>query len=134
MITGVVSDNLEPTIRLAVRGQHKELEVEATVDTGFNGFLTLPPSTIADLGLPRLCLGRAELANGTIDLFDIHEATVIWDGRLLTVEAESANTGALVGMGLLRGFHLQVHAVEGGAVVIHGDALPATADPRTDPG
>jgi clan AA aspartic protease len=127
MITGIVNRDIEPTIRLTVRGQGNEQELEAIVDTGFTGFLTLPPAVIATLGLPRLCRGRAELANGTIDLFDIHEATVVWDGTARTVEAESADTDVLVGMALIKGSHLHMHAVDGGAVVIRNDAELATS-------
>ena len=36
-----------------------------------------------------------------IDLFDIHEATVVWDGQHRTVEAESVNTDVLVRMALI---------------------------------
>ena len=126
MITGAVNRNVEPTIRLTVRGPDDEQQLEAIVDTGFTGFLTLPPSFIATLELPRLCLGRAELANGMIDLFDIHEATVLWDGQPRSVEAESADTDVLVGMALIAGLHLHVHAVEDGTVLISSDSEPTT--------
>ena len=56
MITGVVNALLDATIRVRVSGPTgQELELEAVVDTGFSGFLTLPPGSIAELGLPWLC-------------------------------------------------------------------------------
>jgi predicted aspartyl protease len=52
MMTGTVNTDLEPLLRLTVRdagGQPHDLE--AVIDTGFNGFLTLPPALIAAPGL-----------------------------------------------------------------------------------
>ena len=44
MITGMVNANREAAIRLLVRGpQGHQREIEAIIDTGFTGFLTLPP-------------------------------------------------------------------------------------------
>lgn len=52
MITGVVNVNREAVIRLVVAGPSgQQQEIEAIVDTGFTGFLTLPPALIAALGL-----------------------------------------------------------------------------------
>lgn len=43
MITGVVSTDLEATIRLRVQGPcGQQREIEVVIDTGFNGSLTLP--------------------------------------------------------------------------------------------
>ena len=53
MILGVVNAHSEATIRLPVRDAvGHEHEIEAVLDTGFNGSLTLPPALIAALGLP----------------------------------------------------------------------------------
>jgi predicted aspartyl protease len=55
MIPGAVNGNLEATIRLQVRGPGgQEQEVEAVIDTGFNGFLTLSPGLVRRLGLPHI--------------------------------------------------------------------------------
>ncbi len=79
MITGTINADREATIRLMVRGPGgQEQEIEAVIDTGFNGFLTLPPTVVTTLGLPRLGRGRAILANGSQDLFDVYEVTVLW--------------------------------------------------------
>src|SRR5207302_3254527 len=59
MMTGIVNADLEPLLRLTVQdagGQPHD--VEAVIDTGFNGFLTLPPALIAALGLTWLCRHR----------------------------------------------------------------------------
>jgi len=66
MITGVVTANPEPVIRVVIRGpQGQERETEALIDTGFSGWLSLPTDMIAALGLPGRRRGRALLADGS---------------------------------------------------------------------
>jgi predicted aspartyl protease len=72
MITGTVNADSEAVIRLVVQGPVGHVhEIEAVIDTGFNGFLTLPSALVTMLGLTRLSRGRALLANGSEELFDI---------------------------------------------------------------
>ena len=43
MITGVVNADHEATIQLVIQGDHGQQEtIEAVIDTGFTGSLTLP--------------------------------------------------------------------------------------------
>ena len=82
MITGTINADYEAVIRLRVHGPTGHAhEVEAIIDTGFNGFLTLPPALVTALGLTRRSRGRALLANGSEELFDIYGVTVLWDGQ-----------------------------------------------------
>ena len=92
--------------------------MEAILDTGFNGSLTLPLAMIAGLGLRWRTRGLVTLANCTEDYCDIYVATVIWDGRPRNILVEAADTYPLVGMALLYGHDLHVQVVEGGRVVI----------------
>ena len=63
MIQGVVNANLEAVVTLTLRGESgQEREIEAVIDTGFNGFLTLPTALVAQLGIPFAYMGRAILA------------------------------------------------------------------------
>ncbi len=56
MITGMVNANREATIRFMVIGpQGHQQEIEAIIDTGFTGSLTLSPLLVATLGLAWLC-------------------------------------------------------------------------------
>lgn len=123
MITGVVTASREPVIRLIVSGpQGQTQEVDAIIDTGFDGFLTLPSGLIAALGLPWRRRGRAMLADGSDSLFDVHEATVVWDGSSRRIAVDAVDIDPLVGMALLDGHELTIQAVRGGRVVI--TALP----------
>jgi clan AA aspartic protease len=123
MIIGVVTPFHQATIRLTVRGPTgQEQEIEAVIDTGFDGTLSLPPADIITLGLPWRRRGRALLADGTESLFDIYEATVVWDGTSRRVAVDAADIDPLVGMRLLDGYELTIQAVVGGQVTIK--ALP----------
>lgn len=70
MITGVVTSSYQATIRLIVRGPTGQAEeIDAVIDTGFDGALSLPPPDIVILGLPWRRRGRALLADGSTSLF-----------------------------------------------------------------
>ena len=119
MIEGVVNAAYEPLIALAVQGQSgQSRDIEAVVDTGFNGFLTLPTTLVSELGLPFISIGRATLADGSEIAYDVYGATVLWDGQALYVEADAADTTPLVGMLLLDGQDLSIQVRDGGRVVI----------------
>lgn len=123
MITGVVTPFHQATIRLIVHGPTgQQHAIDAVIDTGFDGTLTLPLATITALGLPWRRRGRALLADGTASVFDIYEATVVWDGRPRRVAIDAADIDPLVGMRLLNGYELNIQAVAGGQVRI--TALP----------
>lgn len=53
MITGVVTADLEAVVRLMVQGQAgQEQWIKAAIDTGFDGWLSLPPALIKPLPRP----------------------------------------------------------------------------------
>jgi clan AA aspartic protease len=96
--------------------------IDAVIDTGFSGFLTLPSNTIESLDL--IWKGRdiATLGDGTSCIFEVYIAVVIWDGQYPTIDINESETIPLIGMQLLRGYDLRIQAIEGGSVTI--EALP----------
>jgi clan AA aspartic protease len=119
MITGVVNAFGEAIIHLQIRGElGGERQIDALIDTGFTGMLTLPPSLIEELGLFWQRRGRALLADGSETVFDIYEATIIWDGTPCRVAVDAVDADPLVGMSLLQGYEMTMQIVEGGRVVI----------------
>mgnify|MGYP001596003583 FL=1 len=119
MITGRVTADRQAIITLTVRGPAgQEHEIEAIVDTGFDGWLSLPSSVIVQLGLTWLQRGRALLADGRESVFDIYEATVIWDGQVRRIPVDEAKTTPLVGMSLLDGYELTMQVRSSGNVII----------------
>ncbi len=119
MIEGVVNANLEAIVILPLRGPSGQTqEVEAVVDTGFNGYLTLPPMMMEDLELPVVGDGEAVLADGSEAAFDVYGVTVLWDGQPMYVETGAVGVDPLVGMALLDGHNLNIDIESGGRVVI----------------
>jgi clan AA aspartic protease len=119
MITGIVNARHEIAIRLPVRrAAGLEQEIEAILDTGFNGALTLPPGLIAGLGLSWRSRSSAILANGSVESFDIYAATVVWDGVPRPILIQAIDTPPLLGMALLVGYDLSVRVEVGGSVRI----------------
>src|SRR5713101_5617801 len=118
MITGVVQYE-EGRIRLRVKGlRAREQEVEAVIDTGYTGSLTLPPTLIQALGLRWQTQGRVRLADGSPCIFNVFEAKVVWDGKMRQILVDEADTDPLVGMRLLRGHELKMQVHSRGKVTI----------------
>jgi clan AA aspartic protease len=119
MIIGAVTGDRQATIHLLVRGPAgQEREIEAIIDTGFDGALSLPYLLIVQLGLPWRQRGRALLADGRESVFDIYEASVIWDVEARRIHVDEAETAPLVGMSLLEGYELGIEVRPGGKVMI----------------
>jgi predicted aspartyl protease len=69
MITGAVKSD-EARIRVKVTGRRdQEQEVEAVIDSGYTGALTLPPALITTLGLRWQSVDRATLADCSTCVF-----------------------------------------------------------------
>jgi clan AA aspartic protease len=119
MITGRVNAELEAIVPVRVGApKGPAIEVEAAIDTGFNGFLALPPDVISRLELPFSGPTRATLGDGTLVHLSVYEAEAAVAGQPLRVEVLETRGGILVGTSLLRGSELNVQLVEGGAVQI----------------
>src|SRR6266849_105275 len=118
MIVGMVRRR-EPLIRLTVRGwRGRQHEIEAVVDTGYTGWLTLPPALISALNLRWRSFGRGTLADGTVSVFDVYLGKVVWDGLGRPVFVDELDTTPLVGMALLQGFELKMQVRARGKVSI----------------
>ena len=123
MIEGAVNAGHEAMIALRLRGPDgRTSDIEAVVDTGYSGFLTLPTALVAELGLPFAYMGQALLANDAEVDFDVYYVTVLWDGQPRDVEADATGSTPLVGM-LLLGMHdLSIQVRDGGRVLIEAMA------------
>ena len=88
------------------------------MDTGFNGWLTLPPNVIASLGLPCARKSHGVLADGGSTFFNVFAAEIVWDGQTMLVYVGELNSDPLIGMSLLNDFRLMMDAIDGGPVQI----------------
>jgi len=104
MIAGHVDAAGRALLRLTVRGPLGSTAVEAVVDTGSTGALTLPPEVIARLGLPYFGPALARLADGRVTHTRTYVAEVEWVGGPRSCIADAAGLDvALVGTTLLDG-------------------------------
>ncbi|MDE2966766.1 MAG: clan AA aspartic protease [Chloroflexota bacterium] len=119
MIEGVVTDAREAVLDLLVWGpEGRQREIEAVIDTGFSGYLTVTPGLASELGLVFEGQARATLADGSQTMFPYYGVSVRWDGQDRYVEAGAADTTPLVGMRLLENHSLFMEIEDGGRVVI----------------
>ncbi len=119
MISGSVNKNREVRVGIAIQAPGgPPHELEALVDTGFNGSLTLPKVIAKELALPWRTRGSFRLADGTKARFDIYAAEILWDGSWRRILVEATGKTPLLGMSLLEGFELRILVVDGGLVQI----------------
>ena len=120
MITGIVNVDFEPIIPLSICGSDgKVYTQDAIVDTGFNGWLSLPPDLITELNLKWKRRGRAILGDGSECIFDVYEAVLVWDKNFLTISIDEADSEPLVSMSLMEGYQLIVQVFEGSHVELN---------------
>ena len=119
MIEGIVNDAHEAVVVISLQGPSGQTQdIEAVVDTGYSGFLTLPTTLVTELELPFAYIGRALLANDDEVSFDVHDVTVIWDDQLRHIKADVAGSASLLGMAMLDGYDLNIQVKSGGRVAI----------------
>jgi clan AA aspartic protease len=119
MMHGIVDRNCEATIRLVVGNVDSQRQlIDAVIDTGFTGFITLPLAVITSLDLKLYGREEGSLGDGSSCIFDVYTGLVIWDGELRRIDVNASETTPLVGMSLLYGYRMQLDAIEGGSVTI----------------
>ena len=119
MMLGIVNQRCEAVLPIVVGNITGQRQViDAVIDTGFNGFLTLPTTMIMTLDLPWSGSDVATLGDGSEALFDMYTANIIWDGNYQEIDIAESETEPLIGMGLLYGYRLQVDIIEKGKVTI----------------
>jgi clan AA aspartic protease len=119
VIEGEVTPERKGVVRLQVsRPGGLSEDVNATIDTGFTGFLALPTDTITRLRLHRVGARRGRLADGSLTFMNLYLAHVLWDGLQRRVQVLETGGPCLVGVSLLYGYVLTFEAREGGRVII----------------
>jgi clan AA aspartic protease len=118
MMHGIVNQSCEATLPIIVKNGTETQLIDTVIDTGFSGFLTLPPNIISVLNLTWEGRDVATLGDGTSCIFEVYIAIVIWDGQYREVYINESETVPLIGMKLLRGYDLRIETIEGGNVEI----------------
>jgi clan AA aspartic protease len=125
MIRGTVQ-NREAIVELEVSGAIQSPQrIDAVIDTGYNGYLTLPNQLVASLQLQFAGHRLGTLADGSVTRLDVYLADITWHGRQRDVLILQATGVPLIGMSLLEGSRLTMNVVAGGEVII--EELPQQA-------
>jgi len=119
MMQGVVNHRGEATISLVVSNTNRQTQlINAVIDTGYTGFLSLPREIIVALNLSWTGIDRGTLGDGSEVIFQVYAASIIWDGQYQNIPVNEAETDPVVGMSLLYGYDLYIRTLEGGIVTI----------------
>ena len=118
MISGQVNHALQAVVAVTLIGSAGQREsVEVVLDTGFQGYLVLPPEVVNRLELQDPNPAAFILADGQPVQFDTYIATVVWHDRprlVIVLESETP----LLGTFLLWGSRVCFDLQEGGPVTI----------------
>ena len=118
MIVGRITNNQEAIIELEIVGLNRREKIEVVVDTGFDGYLTLPGDLINRLGLRRAGRRYAILGDGNTVALELYRTKVLWHGEEREVPVLRTDGGPLVGMALLEGNRVILDVVTDGDVKI----------------
>ena len=99
--------------------------LEAVVDTGFTGAMSLPDPIVFELGLNYIGDRSLTMADGRTEMKQTYRAGLLWHGQPIDVRAYMTGDKPMVGVALLSPCHLAIDLWDGGAVVIEERTPPA---------
>lgn len=109
----------EATLEVTITGSLGcSITVEAVIDTGFTGYVTLPQAAIHALRLSGPVSMEAMLADGQVIDLQLYTAAITWHGTERVVEIIATGTEPLIGMSLLEGSDVRLQVRDGGQVTI----------------
>ena len=111
---------LEARISVAVAGPSWEFwEVEAVIDTGFSGWLTLPAVAVRELDLQIYRRRRVRIADNQVTWMPTYRAVAQWQGQQIGILVhQTENPRPLLGTAMLEHCRLTVDMQEGGPVAV----------------
>ena len=119
MIHGHISPNLELIVPVYILDQNGfAYRLEAAIDTGFTGELSLPSYWIKRLGLVPWESLEFTLANAVTESFDSYYGYMLWHDTKVEVQVIEAEGTPLIGIGLLWDNLLTAAITDNGAVTI----------------
>jgi clan AA aspartic protease len=112
MIQAYFDDSGNPKVKIAVSGNRMQVEIEALIDTGFDGEITLPSAIGVRLGLELTGIEDFELADGSISESFVFSGQVTLGERSQEVDIVLADISeALIGTSLLSNYQLTIDFV-----------------------
>ena len=125
MMTGTVTAKREAILRVTLFAPNgRTYDYDALIDTGYNGYFTLPSALIAALGLQWHRLGFSTLADGTEITFDVYEGVLLWDGQPTPILIDEMDADTLLGMSLMAGYELTLPVRNGATFTLRPISNP----------
>ncbi len=119
MIRGRVDSHRQAWVQLDLKSRTVRLQrIEAMVDTGFDGNLTLPPNIIRELDFEPELEVNIVLATGAADRVKTWSGDVIWHEQVRSLLILESSGTPLLGMELLEDSQLTMQARINGDVLI----------------
>ena len=119
MIRGAFNERFQPIIAVEIAdGDGEYHPVEALMDTGFSGQLTLPPDEVARLGLTYVDRTPLTLAGDQQLHASVHEGLVRWLGQPVRAYVIAMDGPPLLGMSMLENCEVTFRAQTGGEILI----------------
>ena len=123
MIMGIINDRLELKVAIEISNEDGAFEsVEAVLDTGFGGDLTLPIDAVERLGLKYSRRVPLILAGDQRMECVVYKGFVKWFGRTREIHVIAAEGQPLLGMTLLDGCKITIRVRPGGEALIEEDS------------
>ena len=111
MIEGIVNNFDEPIIKLDIcLSNNNSKKVNAIIDTGFNGYISIPTTLIEASNWDFLGTEEYELANGDIVEEKVYLGKIVFDGDELQVFSLTNRTNdVLIGTKVLKNKILKIN-------------------------
>jgi len=117
-LEGYIDDVLSPRLKVKVSGLRGIIELDAIVDTGFNGDLCIPVTLAVQLGLVLEYVHEVELADGSRKRVPVYSCDAELNGLKMRAEVILTDgTDALIGANMLKTLRLTIDYIAGKVVV-----------------
>lgn len=122
MMEGRVNERLEAVVPLQLALRSGEAMINAIVDTGFSGSVSVPESLAEEMDLSPGGFSNAYLADGSRLTYRYFRGRITWHGREVSVPISMIGGEVLIGMALLERSRLSIEIKYAGSALI--DPLP----------
>ena len=117
--------SMYPTVSIGIRGRNdKEMVLDAVLDTGFTGTVSIPDQIIRETNLAFSRREMFVLADGTRRVVDVYDGSVLFAGVWYETDVFSTHHVAIVGMRLMYGANISLDAVPNGEISYTSLDLP----------
>lgn len=121
MITGWIDSDCQAIVPLTVKHRdpsEPDTKIEFLIDTGFTGFLSIPPDYVDRLGLRAIDIQRGITADGRAVYFETVDVTILWHDEPRVIRAQVLEE-PLIGTRLLRSHYSTLRWMPGDAFELH---------------